>query len=93
MAKQHGVGEEASALGDRVTGAIKDKAGELVDSPSLERRGEEQNARGRERQQANQVLGGAERRYVSSFYDDPGPPVGPTSTSGPAITLVMISTS
>ena len=71
MAKQHGVGEEASALGDRVTGAVKDKAGELVDSPSLERRGEEQNARGRERQQANQVLGGAERRYVSSFYDDP----------------------
>ena len=71
MAKQHGLGEEASALSDRVTGSIKDTAGELVDDPALERRGEEQNARGRERQQANQVLGGTDRRYVSSFYEDP----------------------
>ena len=31
MAKKHGLGEEASALSDRVTGSIKDKAGELVD--------------------------------------------------------------
>ena len=71
MAKQHGVREEASALGDRVTGAMKDKAGELANDPSLERRGEEQNASGRQRQQANHVLGGTERRYVSSFYEDP----------------------
>ena len=71
MAKQHGVGEEASAFGDRVTGAIKDKTGELVDDPSLERRGEEQNARGRERQETNQVIGGPERRYVAGFYEDP----------------------
>jgi len=71
MAKQDGVKEEASALGDRVTGAVKDKAGELTGNPSLERRGEEQNASGRERQQANQVVGGTERRYVSSFYEDP----------------------
>ena len=44
--KQHGIGEEASALGDRVSGAIKDKTGELLNDPSLEQRGEAQNRAG-----------------------------------------------
>lgn len=69
--KQHGIGEEASALGDRASGAIKDKTGELLNDPSLERRGEAQNASGRERQEANQVTGDADRRYVTGFYEDP----------------------
>ena len=95
--RQHGqatrIGEEASAFGDRVTGAIKDKTGELVDDPSLERRGEEQNARGRERQETNQVIGGPERRYVAGFYEIPSPPGAPTSACAPAITRPTPSTS
>ena len=31
MAKKHGLRKEASALSGRVTGSIKDKAGELVE--------------------------------------------------------------
>ena len=95
MAKQHGLGEEASALSDRVTELdSEDRAGELVDDRALERRGEEQNARGRERQQANQVPGEPDRRYVSKFeLNAAWPQVGPMSTSGRAITPAMTSTS
>jgi hypothetical protein len=66
--KQHGIGEEAAALGDRAAGAIKDKTGELLNEPALERRGEEQNASGRERQEANRV---GDQGYVTNFYEDP----------------------
>ena len=38
--------------------------------PSLERRGEEQNASGRERQEANRVIGDPDQGYVTSFYED-----------------------
>jgi uncharacterized protein YjbJ (UPF0337 family) len=69
--RQHGVTEEAAALGDRAAGAIKDKTGELLDDPSLEHRGEEQNASGRERQEANQVVGDPDQGYVSNLYEDP----------------------
>ena len=69
--KQHGIGEEAAALGDRASGAIKDKTGELLNDPSLERRGEEQNASGRERQEANRVVRDPDQGYVTNFYEDP----------------------
>lgn len=71
--KKDSIGEEASALGDRAAGAIKDKAGEIMDDPSLEQRGEAQNARARARQEANRVTDdtSASDHYVTSFYDDP----------------------
>ena len=69
--KQHGIGEEASALGNRVSGAIKDKTGELLNDPSLEQRGEAQNASGRARQEVNRVTGDTDQRYITSFYEDP----------------------
>jgi uncharacterized protein YjbJ (UPF0337 family) len=71
--KEQSIREEASALGDRAAGAFKDKAGEAMDDPALERRGEEQNAAGRARQEANRVTDTSStgQRYVTTFYDDP----------------------
>ena len=69
--KQHGIAEEASALGDRASGAIKDKTGELLNDPSLERRGAAQTASGRARQEGNRVTRDTGQRYVTSLYEDP----------------------
>src|SRR5262245_15141733 len=71
--KEQSIREEASALGDRAAGAVKDKAGEVFDDPALERRGEEQNAAGRARQEANRETDttATGQRYVTTFYEDP----------------------
>jgi uncharacterized protein YjbJ (UPF0337 family) len=71
--KEQSIREEASAVGDRAAGAFKDKAGELIDDPALERRGEEQNAAGRARQEANRVTDDITtgQRYVTTFFEDP----------------------
>lgn len=66
--KKSSIGEEASAMKDRAVGAAKDKIGEATGNPSLEHRGEAQNASGQARQAANDVSG---EGYVTSFYDDP----------------------
>ncbi|HEX8475692.1 MAG TPA: CsbD family protein [Pyrinomonadaceae bacterium] len=60
MADKHdgGLGEEASAFGQRVKGAAKDAAGSLTGNESLEREGERENAAGNARQEANDVIGG-----------------------------------
>lgn len=57
--KKHGddtVREETSAFGERLTGATKDAAGSITGNRQLEREGEIENARGRERQASNDVF-------------------------------------
>ena len=51
-----GVGEEVSATGQRVKGAIKDAAGEITGDESLEEKGERENQAGRERQRKNDAV-------------------------------------
>jgi uncharacterized protein YjbJ (UPF0337 family) len=50
------LGEEASALGQRVKGAAKDAVGSVTGNERLEREGELENARGRARQATNNVM-------------------------------------
>jgi uncharacterized protein YjbJ (UPF0337 family) len=69
--KKNSIGEEASAMKDRAVGAAKDKVGEMTGDPSLERRGEAQNASGQARQAANDVYTSSSDRYVTGFYEDP----------------------
>ena len=56
------VGEEVSALGQRVKGVAKDAAGAFTGNRDLEREGERDRAEGRERQASN---------YVTGLYDSP----------------------
>lgn len=64
--------EEASAIGQRAKGAVKDATGAVTGNERLEREGERENAQGRARQQANNWVTGtfsdrnsAERAYNS----------------------------
>ena len=50
------VREETSAFGERLTGATKDAVGSITGNRRLEREGELENARGRERQANNDVF-------------------------------------
>jgi uncharacterized protein YjbJ (UPF0337 family) len=54
--KDDTLGEEASAFGQRVSGAAKDAAGNLTGNRSLEREGERESAEGRERQARNNIM-------------------------------------
>ena len=47
------VAEEVSATGQRLKGAAKNAAGELIDDEELERKGERENAAGIDRQRKN----------------------------------------
>lgn len=68
--KKHGddtVREEASAFGERLTGATKDAVGSITGNRRLEREGELENAEGRARQANNDVFDetdGVPRRSV-----------------------------
>jgi uncharacterized protein YjbJ (UPF0337 family) len=63
------VTEEASAIGERAKGAVKEGWGAITGDRDLENRGEAENAEGRARQASNQVFGtfrdrdSAERAY------------------------------
>jgi uncharacterized protein YjbJ (UPF0337 family) len=50
------VAEETSATGQRVKGAIKNAAGELIGDEALEDKGERENAAGKDRQQKNDAV-------------------------------------
>lgn len=50
------VGEETSALGQRIKGATKDAVGELTGDEQLEDKGERENAAGRDRQRRNDAV-------------------------------------
>src|SRR5688572_19419325 len=74
--------DEASALGQRVKGAVKDGAGTVTGNEALEREGERENAEGRKRQIQNEALGGGSRprpsdstwstkNLVTGLYDTP----------------------
>lgn len=60
------VKEEASALGDRVSGNVKDAFGAVTGNDSLEREGEMQANRGEARQSQNRVLTGMFRDREST---------------------------
>lgn len=53
---RNSVAEEVSATGQRVKGAIKNAAGELVDDERLEDKGERENAAGIDRQRKNDAV-------------------------------------
>lgn len=78
------VGEEISAVGQRIKGAAKDIAGNVANDRGLEREGERENAMGRARQATNNVLDEtdgvrgatvgetrARDRYVTALYPTP----------------------
>ena len=50
------VREEVSATGQRIKGAIKNAAGELVGDEALEDKGERENAAGKDRQRKNDAV-------------------------------------
>ena len=54
--KPDSVREEASATGQRVKGALKNAAGELINDQSLEEKGERENAAGKDRQKKNDAV-------------------------------------
>ena len=51
-----GIGEEASALGQRIKGSTKDIVGELTGDEALEEKGERENEAGRDRQRDNDAV-------------------------------------
>ena len=53
---EEGIGEEASATGQRIKGRIKDIAGEVTGDEQLEEKGERENEAGRDRQQNNDAV-------------------------------------
>lgn len=76
------VREEIGAVGERIKGAAKDATGAVLDNPRLEREGEIENARGRSRQAANDVIPdhpltgsasttSARDRFVTGLYNTP----------------------
>jgi uncharacterized protein YjbJ (UPF0337 family) len=76
------VSEEASALGQRVKGAVKDGVGATTGNESLEREGERENAEGRRRQAENDAVGGgpgartndsgwSKTNLVTGLYESP----------------------
>ena len=54
--KPGSVREEVSSVGQRVKGATKDVAGDVTDNEDLERKGERENAAGRDRQDKNDAV-------------------------------------
>ena len=76
------VSEEASAIGQRVKGAVKDGVGAVSGNDALEREGERENAEGRRRQAQNDAIGGdgrtvgsdpnwSRKNLVTGLYDSP----------------------
>ena len=64
------VREEASALGERTKGAIKDATGAVTGNERLEREGELENARGRARQATNDVFDETDGVRERSVHDE-----------------------
>jgi uncharacterized protein YjbJ (UPF0337 family) len=75
------VSEEISAAGQRAKGAVKDAAGSVLGLNRMEREGEIENAAGRARQAANDVVASpvssagsvrsGDRNLVTGLYDNP----------------------
>jgi len=74
--RKNTIGEEARAIGERVSGAAKDIAGSATGNEALEREGERERAEGRARQASNDALAPdtADRYrsdYVTGLYRTP----------------------
>jgi uncharacterized protein YjbJ (UPF0337 family) len=54
--KPGSVAEETSATGQRVKGAVKDTAGDLVDDEQMEEKGKRENQAGTDRQKKNDAV-------------------------------------
>jgi uncharacterized protein YjbJ (UPF0337 family) len=75
------VTEEAAAAGERAKGAVKEATGSVLGLDRMAREGDIENARGRARQESNDVLadrtlsndrtGTRDRHLVTGFYDSP----------------------
>ena len=50
------VAEETSATGQRAKGAIKEAVGDAIDDEEMERKGQRENAAGKDRQQKNDAV-------------------------------------
>jgi len=50
------VAEETSATGQRVKGAIKEAVGDALDDEEMERKGQRENAAGKDRQRRNDAV-------------------------------------
>lgn len=50
------VAEETSATGQRAKGAIKEAVGDAIDDEEMERKGQRENAAGKERQRKNDAV-------------------------------------
>lgn len=67
------VSEEASAIGERAQGAVKEGWGAVTGDEATKREGERKNAEGRARQSANQVFGSdtdATGKWVTGAFRD-----------------------
>ncbi len=67
--KEGGWREEASAMGERAKGAVKDAVGAVTGNRNLEREGERENQEGRARQTANNATG-TSRSWVTGTFSD-----------------------
>jgi uncharacterized protein YjbJ (UPF0337 family) len=76
------ISEEASALGQRMKGAVKDGVGAVTGNKDFEREGERENADARRRQAENDAIGGgaqphppnsrwSNKNLVTGLYDSP----------------------
>lgn len=69
--RKNSIGEEARAVGERISGAAKDAAGSVTGNERLEREGERERAEGRARQAANDVNSPLHSSYVTGLYRTP----------------------
>ena len=69
--RKNTVGEEARAVGERISGAAKDATGAATGNERLEREGERERAEGRARQAANDVGSPLHSSYVTGLYRTP----------------------
>ncbi|HSK73642.1 MAG TPA: CsbD family protein [Pyrinomonadaceae bacterium] len=69
--KEDSISEEASAIGDRISGTAKNAYGEVTGDRATEREGEAQAARGDARQEQNRMLTGLfrDRESAESAYN------------------------
>ena len=69
--RKNSIGEEARAVGERVSGTAKDIAGAVTGNERLEREGERERAEGRARQAANDATSALHSGYITGLYRTP----------------------
>jgi uncharacterized protein YjbJ (UPF0337 family) len=69
--RKNTIGEEARAVGERISGTAKDVTGAATGNERLEREGERERAEGRARQAANDVRSPLHSSYITGLYRTP----------------------